>query len=246
MTYQIPAPLVKRDDVCPACRGMGWLRQNLPLGHPDWGKPVKCICSVSLDRAREAARTYSWLGASVDLSHQSFVGYQAHLQPDAYQYMVAYADQLVFGGKVGNVLLIGDVGTGKTHLAAATLNQMRAAGKPGLFCTAPGLFRALYAATLPEQDSLINRASETPLLVIDDLDSLYIKAREDKAEEGKYQKDMLYDILGARYASRLATIITANVGDLSPWLDDKTISRVLAGCKILEMNGPDYRLIEKR
>ena len=29
---------------CQLCNGLGWLRQDLPVGHPEFGKLVKCDC----------------------------------------------------------------------------------------------------------------------------------------------------------------------------------------------------------
>ena len=30
---------------CQVCHGTGWLRQDLPVGHPDFGKLVACECA---------------------------------------------------------------------------------------------------------------------------------------------------------------------------------------------------------
>jgi len=34
------------DPNCPICGGIGYLRRDLPIGHPDFGKIVPCSCRL--------------------------------------------------------------------------------------------------------------------------------------------------------------------------------------------------------
>ena len=78
----------------------------------------------------------------------------------------------------------------------------------------------------------------TPLLVIDELDKLYVKQKDDMS----YQKATLTEILDRRYKRRLPTIITTNEQeDLGLWLSGATISRLQERISALPMNGVDYR-----
>lgn len=194
-------------------------------------------------KALRCANTYTWLGVhESDLEDKTFESYEGRYQPDAHDIVARRARQLCLGQHIGNLLLPGDFGTGKTHLAAAFLNFLREHGTPCLFCTAQGLFDALYAADFASKERLLQKAGTAPALVIDDLDKLYIKTREDKEDEGRYQKLTMRSILDIRYRAKLPTIITTNEqGDLSRWLEGSTLDRLLGNCEVLPMNGASYR-----
>jgi DNA replication protein DnaC len=132
--------------------------------------------------------------------------------------------------------MMGGYGTGKTHLAASILNELRTQMIPCLFCTAQGFFNALYKAD--DKNGLMDAAVRTPLLVIDELDKLYVKMHD----EMSYQKSQLTEILDRRYRRRLPTILITNEQkDLGIWLNGATMSRLQEKITMLQMNGTDYR-----
>lgn len=249
-----PAPVVPMippqaaTPVCPMCKGAGWLRQDVPVGHPKFGTKglVKCACKDAEIRAKLSAMTYSWLGVDDSaLEAASFDGFDVRLQPDVARYqqhlafMRDYAARAVAGTPCENVLLKGGYGTGKTHLAAALLNVLRSNGKPCLYCATQSLFNALYASDFNER--YVHLASSTPLLVLDEIDKYYAKVQGD-GSRGDYQKSTLGTIFNSRYQAGLSTILISNEQhDLSPWLDGWTLSRFLGNRRTLEMNGRDCR-----
>ena len=213
-----------------------------------------------LQQVRKPAKTYTWLGHGLDdlyrkatdergLESKSFANFDPTCQPDmpAFQQHLftakMLASRIISSQKaqrvlVDNLILAGAIGTGKTHLAAAILNALREQGIDCLFSTAQDLFNALYAAKFDEKLELLAEVSTTPLWVCDDLDKLHIRAETD----GAYQKRTLFDILDKRYKRGLATVITTNeTGDLSPWLDNATVSRLQERLIFAEMVGIDYR-----
>lgn len=125
---------------------------------------------------------------------------------------------------------MGNYGVGKTHLSAAILNEIRAAGIPCLCTTVPDLFNAIYAADFEEKESTIRQASTTQVLLLDDLDKLHIKQSQAPGERpGTYQKEKLFEILNSRYVAKLPTMITTNErDDLERWLGKAVLSRFLA------------------
>lgn len=188
--------------------------------------------------------TYTWLGTDVgDLERKSFADFSPSWQPKAYQIAKDYAANFISARQHDeqfsrNMLLIGGVGTGKTHLAAAALNELRAHTIPCLFAMVGDYFDKHYAADFALKDDLRERASTTPLLVLDDLSALYIKTES----EDTYQKAELFKILNARYLRHLPTIITMNEHkDLRHWLSDPTIDRLGERCDLVQMNGKSYR-----
>ncbi len=64
-------PTPPEDDVCPICKGKGFLVYDVPPGHPDFGKLVACRCTearIVRNRSREL-HGFSNLGA---LGHMTF------------------------------------------------------------------------------------------------------------------------------------------------------------------------------
>ena len=51
-------------DVCSDCRGSGWVRKDVPIGHPDFGEAFPCHCRETANPISRAAalRKYSNLG----------------------------------------------------------------------------------------------------------------------------------------------------------------------------------------
>ena len=86
---------------------------------------------------------------------------------------------------------------------------------------------------------MIEAAVSTPLLVLDEIDKLYVKETQDSMS---FQQATLTEILDRRYRRRLPTIITTNAQeDLGKWLSGATISRLQERLTLLQMNGVDYR-----
>jgi len=193
-----------------------------------------------------STRCYSWLGRHVidDLADKTFDNFYPDHQPDRMAFVghrascKIYAGQIVLKQPVDNLLLVGGFGTGKTHLAAAILNHLRVHHVGCLFCTVQDLFDEFYLSSFEGQSTIITQASSTSLLVLDDLDKLYVR----KETDGEFQKKRLFTILDKRYKRGLPTIITTNEQTtLTPWLDGATISRLSEHLTGLEMNGVDYR-----
>lgn len=191
---------------------------------------------------RHTSKTYTWLAEEdIDLETKTFETFQSQYQQAAFKKARAYAATFAVGVSP-NLLLSGGYGTGKTHLAVAILNELRTKATPCLFCTAQSLFNALYAASGHEKQAVLQQASSTPLLVLDDLDKLYIKQAEDEEKAGRYQKDTLFDILDKRYRRRYPTVITTNAAQsLHTWLNPATLDRLYEACELVEMNGESYR-----
>lgn len=55
-----PAPISQKS-VCPKCRGAGYLRANVPFGHPNFGRPIPCECKEieRKDKRRQQLRDIS-------------------------------------------------------------------------------------------------------------------------------------------------------------------------------------------
>ena len=62
-------------EACPFCKGLGYLRRDVPISHPDFGKLVPCSCqlerlaSVQLGRLDQLPREADGNHASTEEGH---------------------------------------------------------------------------------------------------------------------------------------------------------------------------------
>ncbi len=198
------------DPDCPHCHGLGYIRQDLPLGHPDFGRLEICACRQAdiQDRIRQRLFSLSHLDELTELTFDSFnphgrVGLGQQQQDSierAYNQAHAYSKSLE-----GWLLIQGNFGCGKTHLAAAVANECVSLGVPTLFLTVPDLLDALRFAyddrnvTFEERFEQIRNA---PLLILDDFGTQNATA---------WAREKLFQILNYRYINNLPMVITTNL-----------------------------------
>ena len=234
-----PQPLAPNNDVCSVCKGAGFLRHNVPYGHPAFGKISRCMCTIVEEKKRTRERAYTWMGASEDevrtLESMTFQTFDRTFQPEAYDKAREYARQARANlNATPNFVFAGSNGTGKTHLATSILNELRDAGFACLFTTAAHFFQVLHETE--SQVRLITQAAQADILCLDDLDKLHVR------EGGEYQKKMLFELINRRYTAHKPTIITTNVCDkLDKWLEKGAISRLIGNGYGHEMHGQDCR-----
>ena len=193
--------LSNREPPCPFCNGAGFLRQELQIDDPQFGDLVPCICK---EREIQEKRLHtlverSNLSAMADMTFDSFIG-EAKESP-AFRRAQAFAAH-----PEGWLVLMGDYGTGKTHLAAAIGNyRLHEAGEPALFIVVPDLLDRLRAAYAPESevshDDLFESVRQAPLLILDDLGT---------QSSTQWAQEKLFQLLNHRYVHRLPSVITTN------------------------------------
>ena len=141
---------------CPYCHGLGYLRRDLPIGHPDFGKVQICSCRHGQVSQQIHQRLFS-ISNLENLQHLTFENFQSRgriglgpWQADSLERAYNQAQQ--FAQKADGWLLFqGGFGCGKTHLAAAIANFTVSLGVPTLFITVPDLLDALrFAYDNPE------------------------------------------------------------------------------------------------
>ena len=227
---------------------MGWLRQDLPFGHPDWGQLVPCDdCGVV--HRRRIARLDRYSSRRGRALRQSFAGFV--LAGSAVAARPAYNAALAFAREPRGWLVIhGPKGNGKSHLAAAISNYLvDEARTPTLFLTAPDLLHALRAevreskashgpgAAEPDGSELLDVVREAPVLVLDDLGA------ERWTQWSEEQMFLMFDY---RYRLELPTVILTNEvlksfpGRIYSRMGDRLLSRVVYN------PAPDYRWGEDR
>ncbi len=227
-------PLQPSRQACPRCRGAGYLRADVPFGHPNFGKPIACICKETekKDKRRQQLRDMSNLDA---FHNQSFKTFNARVPgvQEAFQAALDFAES-----PYGWLLLIGPNGCGKTHLAAAIANQSLDSGAVVLFEAVPDLLdhlRAAFAPTATEvYDQLFSKMREAELLVLDDLGA---------QQSSPWANEKLFQLLNYRYNMGMPTVITANPRGLQG-IDERIGSRLMDNGLVTRVNldrARDYR-----
>jgi len=138
----------------------------------------------------------------------------------------------------GGLVLYGNTGCGKTHLAVSLMREKaRVSTKKLWFETAPDLLLTIRSSfrdgAAASEAQIVDCYSTIPFLVLDDLGS-------EKATE--FAITTLYIILDRRDRELLDTIITTNLSlaEIGDRLSARIASR-LSGMKNIKINMPDYR-----
>ena len=226
--------------VCPICGGLGRVTRAVPVDHPDFGKSFPCRCQHDALAARQNARlrTMSNLAAVENKTFDAFMTDLHNLSDDqranlriAYTAAYSYAQQ-----PAGWLLFQGNIGSGKTHLAAAIANYRLAQNEEVMFVTTADLLDHLRSTFGPSSeiayDELFERVRNTPLLVLDDLGAENMSG---------WAQEKLYQLINHRYVNQLNTVITTNIE--SDQFDLRIRSRLVdrSLTRSVPMNFPDFR-----
>ncbi|HEX9013440.1 MAG TPA: ATP-binding protein, partial [Anaerolineaceae bacterium] len=228
------------DPNCPICGGLGYLRRDLPIDDPDFGKVMVCTC-----RQAEVSRlvhqhlfVLSNLDALQRLTFETFKprGRMNLGEQQAASLERAYNQAQQFAGSLnGWLLLMGDYGSGKTHLAAAIANRAVETGVSTLFITVPDLLdwlRFSYGDTETSYEDRFDEIRNSSLLVLDDFGT---------QNATSWAQEKLFQILNYRYINHLATVITTNqsLDEIEPRLRSRLQDpELVTVCKI---TAPDFR-----
>ena len=180
------------------------------MGHPSFGKAVPCGCQRRDDDPSRAARLrrYSNMGplsrvtfqATITSGNRATTGDQ-DLFRQGYEHAKAYAED-----PRGWLVLTGQSGSGKTHLAAAIANSVLETGRPVFFVFVPDLLDHLRSTFAPSSDvsfdQLFEQVRSAPFLVLDDLGG----------QSGTpWAQEKLYQILNFRHSNRMPTVFTLGI-----------------------------------
>ncbi len=161
-------------------------------------------------------------------------------QGSALKTITAYADNLLTedGMTDKGLLIVGPVGTGKTHLAVGVLREAHRLGSSIAFAQVPQVLadiRAGIGRGDEEAAKQIDMYSEVSVLALDDLGSERVT---------DWVREQLFLIINRRYEEMLPTIITSNdsLEGLEAHVGQRIASRLAGMCIGVALDGPDYRL----
>jgi DNA replication protein DnaC len=245
---------------CPICEGVGLVRVVDTTGK--WvSRPCECQ-ELQRERHRLAAARIpkGYWECALDTYDTSFPGAhpsQAWALKAAQRFVDEYPADT--GGK--GLLIIGSLGTGKTHLAVGILRRLlRERGASGVFCDYGALLKEIQQSYNPSANitefDLIDPILKTEVLVLDDLGA---------QKPSEWVWDNVALILNTRYNNKLTTIVTTNYPDLPPAggnlsdperaareltlgdrIGERMRSRLAEMCIRIEMTGKDFRQTVKR
>jgi DNA replication protein DnaC len=143
----------------------------------------------------------------------------------------AYAQQ-----PEGWLVLTGQYGCGKTHLAAAIANYRVDSGYPALFVLVPDLLDHLRATYGPTSnvgfDRRFDEIRRAPLLVLDDLGT---------HSATPWAQEKLFRLLDYRYNAQLPTVVTMSQGaEIDPRLATRLFD--ISQSQVWEITAPSYRI----
>lgn len=147
------------------------------------------------------------------------------------------------------LLLSGQIGTGKTHLAVGGLKALvENRGAKGLFCDYREFLRTIQNSYNPQVSTtaleILKPVMDAEVLVLDDLGAI---------RPTEWVWDTVSLVLNSRYNNKRTTIITTNYPVLPPGeagactesigdrIGERMVSRLVEMCKVVEMQGQDFR-----
>lgn len=168
-----------------------------------------------------------------------------------YQSLKNYSEKLVNEVERKGLILVGNNGVGKTHLACSIANELIKNGIPIIYGTLINLL-----AELKNTYDVYNNISEMKIIKLYEKVDLLIIDDLGKEKPSEWGLEKLFTIINSRYENNLPVIITTNY-DQNSLIDrlsingeietaKSIISRLYEMCYLVKINDIDHRIKKKK
>lgn len=246
---QTPSALLQTGDcspACPECNGIGYIRFDVPVGHPKFGKVDRC------PNARVRTHEKSLQADEIDPRIGLTADELRNLNWDLVKKGVNQADQAcevtrrAYMSGYGMVFMYGGYGQGKSLVlkiaVAAALNKGKRAAYANLASVLDDI-RTAYDERENKMTELVRRMewwASLGVLAIDELD---------KVGQTEWARERIFQLLDARYQRAVRqealTVIAANyqsTDELSGYLKSRIEdNRFVANRYVIHLKGTDGR-----
>lgn len=230
---------------CPDCKNTGWLEPE-ETAEGTVRPPRKCHCLLN----EEMEDMFRAAGLTGPLREQTFEHFDPGVYPPAHReymerlasYCRGFAERVGTGADEESLLLMGDVGLGKTFLCSAIANVLVAAKRQVVYFTLSefmDLVRLYKFDDDGEYRDGIQRLLDADLIVLDDLGA-------EKVTEFAVQE--LFNIINHRMNRQKPMIVSTNLtpGEIQDLYGQRIASRMLNGFEVLVLKGDDVRRVLRR
>lgn len=176
---------------------------------------VACMCKCERDKleAEEAARRqeeqyrliqqYRNRGLTDEQYKACTFDADDGMDEKASKFCRAYVDNWAWVQENNaGIMLWGDVGGGKTFLAACIANALIDKGIPATMTTIPKLVSAMTKDFGADRGNVLHMVATAPLLVLDDVGT---------ERNTEYSNEQVYEIINTRYKAKKPLIVTTNL-----------------------------------
>lgn len=244
--FAIPDFLFDREKATHTCRFCGAVLEPTPFelkGRQAWA-PKRCACEdaeterLEQERARaeqeERVRVYTRAFPLKDMGDLAGATLESFEERPGTEMPLQFTRRYMTGlpkPEMSSLVLLGDVGNGKSRLAAAIVTEARRQGMAVAWVHTPGWLRALGAMESDRRERLLDLATNADLLVMDELGAG--KLTQSRA-------DWLLSVLDTRYRRKAPMVITTNKSmdelgrALTPVEEIEADGDVLSGARLVD------------
>lgn len=232
-----PEPAGRTDGIgdpgCTICHGLGYVRFDLPVGHPQFGQIYLCDCTAAEQHAQAAERLNARSGLEPE---DAAIGWNNLLSMPGIGESVAVVQQYMLRGW-GWVYLHGAPGPGKTLILRTAVSEYLRREHSAALVTWADLLSHLRAGVRDDSyDERLQHWRTVRLLAIDEMG---------RAKETEWTDEVETRLLNFRYEQgvvyrRGLTLFASNLPetDYDNWLT----SRLLDGRnRVIHIDSPDLR-----